>query len=140
MTTNARGTVRAALLVCLLAATAGCATAEAPTTTPSSSCLPLGRGNAQIDWVPFVVVDEQMYATSYDNPVDILSEDQVGDVVATVSCRIADVGDPDFEPRDGDAAYLPAGTSLHEVRGREPEAALAALEEGTWRLFTAVDG
>ncbi|ROP26585.1 hypothetical protein [Pseudokineococcus lusitanus] len=128
----------AALLVSLLAVPTGCATVQTPTAPSASSCLPPARGDAQIDWVPFVVVDGQMYATSYD-PEHALEESEVGDVVATVSCRIADVGDPDFRPRDGDSAYLPAGTSLHEVRGRAPGSALAALEDGTWRLFTPVD-
>lgn len=86
--------------------------------------------------MPFVVVDGQMCATSYESPGQVLDPEQVGDVVATVSCRIADVGNPDFEPREGDAAHLPAGTEVHRVLGRPPGEALTAREEdGVWWLF-----
>lgn len=104
---------------------------------PEPPCPPPVGGNAAISWVPFVVLDGQMYVTGYDSPEQVLQEDQVGDVVATVSCRIADVGDPDFVPRDGDAAYLPVGTQIHQVQGRPPGEAVAAYEEGSWRLFEA---
>jgi len=117
-------------------------TSAAPPSAPASvaepPCPPPAGGNSVIDWVPFVVVDGRMYATGYDSSKQTLDEGQVGDVVATVTCRIADVGDPDFEPREGDAAYLPASTEVHQVRGRPPGEALAAREEGRWRLFEPV--
>lgn len=102
--------------------------AEAP-------CPPPAGGNSEIDWVPFVVVDGQMYVRGDADMEQALEEDRVGEVVGTVSCRIAEVGDPGFEPRDGDAAYLPAGTELHQVMGRPPGEALAAFEDGAWQLF-----
>lgn len=113
----------------------GCSTAGARSESSAPPCPPPAHGQSLIDWVPFVVVDGQMYSTFYDDPEQVVDEEEVGAVVATVSCRIADVGDPDFEPREGDAAYLPAGTEVHQVHGRPTSEALTAHEEGTWWLF-----
>ena len=137
MTTRVPRAPRTALLCASLVLMCGCATGAAGGSSPS--CLPVTRGDSEIDWVPFVVVDGQMYATSYDSSEQVLDPEQTGDVVATVSCRIAEVGDPDFQPRDGDAAYLPVGAELRQVQGRATEEALTALEDGQWYLFTAVD-
>ncbi|WP_299037933.1 hypothetical protein [uncultured Pseudokineococcus sp.] len=140
-TTSARGARTALALLTTVASVlvGGCSSARAGEESSTPPCPPPARGDALIDWVPFVVVDGQMYATSYDSLEEVLEEDQVSDVITTVTCRIADVGDPDFEPRDGDAAYLAVGTQVHQVRGRAPAEALTAYEEGAWRLFEPVD-
>ncbi|WP_345711914.1 hypothetical protein [Kineococcus glutinatus] len=83
------------------------------------------------------MVDGVVYSTGYGSG-SVLDEEQVGDVVASVRCRIKDVVlDPEFTPRDGDAAYLPIGTEVHAVVGSPVTTRLAVLEDGTWRLYTA---
>lgn len=137
-----RAAPRAALaLVAAIASVlvGGCSTAGAGSESSTLPCPPPARGQSLIDWVPFVIIDGQMYATLYDDPEQVVDEEQVGAVVATVSCRVADLGDPDFEPREGDAAYLPAGTEVHKVHGRPTTEALTAYEEGTWWLFEPIE-
>jgi hypothetical protein len=93
-----------------------------------------------IDWVPFVVVDGVTYSTDY-SPGSVLNEEQVGDAVTSVRCRIKDiVFDPEFIPREGDAAYLPIGTEVHAVAGSSVSTRVAALEDGTWRVYEADRG
>ncbi len=96
-------------------------------------------GGTIIDWTPFVVVGTVMFTARYADG-EVLADRDVGAAVATVRCRISGaVDDPDFRPRDGDAAFLPAGTTLHQVVGAPVTEKLAAREDGAWRLFTAVD-
>lgn len=96
---------------------------------------PDAADNAALDFVPFVVVDGVMFHSTF-SPTVTVPESALGDVVATVRCRIADtVGNPEFLPREGDAAYLAAGTELREVVGYRTDFRLAAREEGAWRLY-----
>lgn len=103
---------------------------------PAGPCPPPDAdGDAEIDWVPFIIVDGVMFHTTFTPDANV-PESAVGDVVATVQCRIADtVGDPDFRPREGDAAYLAAGTELREVNGYRSDFRLAAWEDGAWRIY-----
>jgi hypothetical protein len=124
---------------------AGCAAnadTGAPEPRPAGSCpaaRPARDAGLTIDWAPFVVVDQVMFSPVHA-PDGTLADEQVGDVVATVTCRIAGVvNDSDFRPRDGDAAFLPPGTKLHAVVGSPVTARLAAREEGVWRLYEAVE-
>ena len=87
-----------------------------------------------IDWVPFVVVDGVQYQAVW--PRVVLPETALGDEVAVVRCRIGDtVGNPGFQPRTGDAAFLPAGTVLREITGYRRDFRLAAQEDGVWRAY-----
>lgn len=125
-------------------AMAGCGTSDSatePVTTaaavrPAGPCPPEDAdGDAAIDWVPFVVVDGVMLHAIFTPEVTV-PESVLGEVVATVQCRIADtVGNPEFRPREGDAAYLPAGTELRAVEGYRTDFRLAAWEEGAWRIY-----
>lgn len=117
----------------------GC-TASTQAALPAGTCPtadPGRDGGPMIDWVPFIVVGNTMFSTTY-SPESELPADRVGEVVTTVRCRIGGaVDDPDFRPRDGDAAYLPAGASVHAVVGEPVSARLAAKEDGVWRLYEA---
>lgn len=136
--------VRAVLTVVVLALASGCGgdqivtagpgTGSAPSTAPCPP--PDAEGDAQIDWVPFVKVDGRRYEAVQSPAENLVTESALGDVVATVSCRIGDVvGDPQFRARDGDAAYLPAGTELRTFASANPELRLAVRENGEWRVY-----
>ncbi|MDP9394937.1 MAG: hypothetical protein M3Q27_12155 [Actinomycetota bacterium] len=57
-----------------------------------------------------------------------------------MTCTLSDVvGDPDYRPRDGDAAFLPVGTELREIAGYRSDFRLAAHEDGRWRIYEAAD-
>lgn len=133
--------VRALLTVAVVALLAGCGgdqtVTAGPRTEPTPSSAPCpppdAEGTAQIDWVSFVKVDGRMYSALQPNPVP---ESSLGELVATVSCEIgAVVGNPDFRARDGDAAYLPAGTELRSFANADPELRLAVQEDGGWRVY-----
>ena len=95
---------------------------------------PDAEGNAVIDWVPFVMINGISFQST--TPAVTVDEAALGATVSTVTCTIADtVGNPDYTTRDGDAAYLPAGTELREVLGYRTDFRLAAYEGDEWRVY-----
>lgn len=70
----------------------------------------------------------------------------MGEVVGTVLRRVGcydtpGVGDPeDTVLYDGDANFLPVGTTLHAVEGEDPEVMLTAQSEGTWVVVRVEEG
>lgn len=109
---------------------------------PEGSCPTRGAARDSrtiIDWVPFVVVGDVMFRSVY-TAESVLADKDIGPVVATVKCRIEGiVDDPEFRPRDGDAAYLAVGTELRTVVGAPATTGLAVQEDGVWRLYEATD-
>lgn len=142
LTRRASALAALAITIAITIAMAGCSTSDGTVETTTAAVPPGGPcpppdadGDAAIDWVPFVVVDGVMFHTTF-SPEATVPETALGDVVATVQCRIADtVGNPDYRPRDGDAAYLPVGTELREVNGYRSSFRLAAWEDGAWRVY-----
>lgn len=143
-----RQTVLAALL---LLALAGCGTGGDPAavgtvTSPSvgqtlgEGCPPPNAdGNAAIEWVPFVRVNGLMFQKTF-SPAATVSGSDLGETVLTVKCAIGEtVGNPNYRPRDGDAAYLAAGTELREINGYRPDFRLAAWEDGAWHVYEVDD-
>lgn len=130
------------VVVALLAGCGGEQTVTAgPRTEPAAEAAPCpppdAEGDAAIDWVSFVRVDGRMYTALEPNPAP---ESSLGELVATVSCEIgAVVGNPDFRARDGDAAYLPAGTELRAFADANPALRLAAHERDGWRVYEVLD-
>ena len=49
------------------------------------------------------------------------------------------VSNPKYRPRDGDAAFLAAGTELREISGYRPDFRLAAWEDNTWHVYEVDD-
>lgn len=60
-------------------------------------------------------------------------------VAVTVRTRLADLNDPARLLRDGDAAYLPVGTKLHQLKGYLPRFRLSASNQGQLLLFEAFE-
>ena len=119
----------------------GCGSDTAPSgttieqTEAAGECPPQDvDGNSIIDWVPFVRVDGvEFQSTIPDTTVDEIA---LGDTVATVICKIDGVvGNPEYVTRDGDAAFLPAGTELREVLGYRTDFRLAAKEGRRWTIY-----
>ena len=134
----------ATAVLATLAALAGCGDTAPATTTVSAgvdapaACPPLdGAGNAAIDWVDFVRVRGRMYQRIGEAPVPAAA---TGRVEAHVLCRIGGVvGNPDFQARDGDAAFLPAGAELRRFGTADPRLRLAAEVDGRWQVYEVTD-
>jgi hypothetical protein len=78
-----------------------------------------------------------MYLASVE-PSPPLAGTELGPVYATVTFKVADhVCDPNYRPRDGDAAYLEVGTDLYAIRGQPPAQAIAARHDGRLWVYRA---
>lgn len=96
-----------------------------------SACgLPGGRTGctAQIDWVDFIQVGSVQYLAA-GSPA--LAESDLGPTVAHVKFKVSgNVCDPNYRPRDGDAAFLDPGTAIYAVNGHPTSETLAAHNGG----------
>jgi hypothetical protein len=122
-------------MVALLAG--GCDLVTTPTVSGGPGCRKLVRQDAA-DYLTFVKLNQITYTT--DRPVvgRTLGEGDLGPVHATVRCSLREKLDPTRgEPRDGDAAYLDAGSPLYQVRGYRLSFRLAARQDGRLVLFEA---
>ncbi|MGZ4590521.1 MAG: hypothetical protein ACXV2I_06980 [Actinomycetes bacterium] len=129
------------MAVLLAAAVTGCGTGHGTVTTRSDNgCPPANaEGNAQIDYVAFVKVGGLTFQATLSPEVTVPAS-RLGPTVLTVRCTISDiVHNPGFQPRDGDAAFLPIGTELRAVTGYRRDFRLAAHEDGVWRVYEVTD-
>jgi len=111
---------------------------------PLSACetattLPGGQA-VMIDYVDFVIWSGRQYFSgqpAYSAPSR--SEPHLGRQVGTVRCTVSTLTSREKPGRltDGDAAYLPVGTVLHEVAGFAPQCRLAAVIAGHGRVYLA---
>lgn len=84
----------------------------------------------QIDWVDFVQVGSVQYLAAPTGTAPIRESD-LGPIFTHVKSTLnGNVCDPGYRPKDGDAAFLPAGTTIYEVKGYDPSARLAAHRGG----------
>jgi hypothetical protein len=98
----------------------------------SSSC------NAQIDWVNFIEVGSMQYVAGPQSPT-VLQESDLGAVFAHVKFKVSgNVCDPNYRLKDGDAAFLDAGTPIYKVNGHPSTEQLAARFNGTIVMFRAM--
>jgi len=88
-----------------------------------------------IDYVDFVVFGGREYVRTRAT----VPAAQVGKQVGAVRCRlVGSAASPSYQPGEGDAAFLPAGTPLFALRDRPVAAALlAARVDGVLRLYSA---
>jgi hypothetical protein len=115
-----RALLLVALLASLLAALEGC-----------------GPQKAQIDWVNFMRFGGITYLASFDVGRDLQRAD-LGAEFAIVRVRLdGNVYDTSYQTRDGDAAYLDAGTPVYRVNGYAPTFRLAAHQDGQIVFFEA---
>ena len=98
----------------------------------SSSC------SAQIDWVNFIQVGSTQYVAGPQSPT-VLQESELGPVYAHVKFKVSgNVCDPNYRLKDGDAAFLDAGTPIYQVIGQAPGQELAARFNGSIVVYRAM--
>ncbi|HEX6288275.1 MAG TPA: hypothetical protein VFZ66_03750 [Herpetosiphonaceae bacterium] len=108
--------------------------------TGCTSTLPTidQRPVALIDWVDFVQFNGTTYLASHGEAGRALEEADLGPEFARVQFKLAEnVNDPGYQSKDGDAAFLERGTSVHTVRGYQPQFRLAAVRDGQIILYEA---
>ena len=94
--------------------------------------------NAQIDWVNFIQVGTTQYVAGPQAPT-VLQETDLGPVYAHVKFKVSgNVCDPNYRLKDGDAAFLDAGTPIYQVNGQRPAEQLAARFSGQIVVYKAM--
>lgn len=96
------------------------------------------RVHDHIDWVDFVRFGGITYVATRE-PVGRLPTDaDLGPVFATVHYRLeGNVDDPNYQTKDGDAAFLDAKTSVFRFRGYAPTFRLLARNAGRLTIYEA---
>jgi hypothetical protein len=90
------------------------------------------RPCAQIDWVNFIEVGSTQYVAGLASPDVTLQEIDLGPVYAHVKFKVsANVCDPSYRLKDGDAGFLDPGTPIYQVNGHPPSEELAARFNGS---------
>ncbi|MEY2431804.1 MAG: hypothetical protein QOC92_1529 [Acidimicrobiaceae bacterium] len=153
--------VAALITTVALATASGCAGDESPlampgphatptslrassVSAPAAGCPPVitpkGGGFASVDYVDFVQSYGRNYITGLIRVPPIANSD-LGPRVLTVRCSFSELnsrtGHMTPPPRDGDAAFLPAGTPVYSIRGWSPSCRLAGREHGELHVFLA---
>ena len=94
--------------------------------------------NAQIDWVNFIQIGPAQYVAGLQPPT-VLQESDLGPVYAHVKFKVSgNVCDPSYRLKDGDAAFLDAGTPIYQVNGQPPSMQLAAHSNGSIVVYQAL--
>lgn len=72
--------------------------------------------HAIIEWVDFIHTNGEMYQRAYQ--LEIADQSLVGDIMGEITFKIADhVHDPEYQSKNGDAAYLEPGTEFYSIEG-----------------------
>ena len=99
-----------------------------PGTTPSCSTV-------MIDWINFIQVGQTQYVAGPQN-VEAVKEADLAAVYTHVKFKVAgNVCDPNYRPKDGDAAFLEAGTPVYQIKGYSSTDRLAALFNGSYAIY-----
>jgi hypothetical protein len=75
-----------------------------------------GNCYAEIDWVDFLLINDSNYSRNVDG-IEKVTPDQIGNKVGEVSFMLNDHACTDYHAKNGDAAYLPIGTPIFEMKG-----------------------
>lgn len=93
--------------------------------------------NAQIDWVDFIQVGAIRYVAGTGSAQELQPSD-LGPVVAHVKFKVSgNVCDPNYRPKDGDAAFLDPGTAVYSIAGQATSRAVAAYQDGRLIRYSA---
>lgn len=95
--------------------------------------------NAQIDWVNFIQIGSTQYVAGLTQAPAVLQDTDLGPVYAQVKFKVSgNVCDPNYRLKDGDAAFLDAGTPIYQVNGQPPAQQLAARFNGQIVAYVAM--
>ena len=95
-------------------------------------------GKTMIDWADFV----KFNGTSYISDGDVISEEYVGEKIGEVTGNVPNEIDGEYNgniEKNGDASFLPVGTKLYAVKGYPSGDYVAALIDGTYKLYKTRD-
>ena len=110
-------------------ALAGC---QLPGSAQGHTC-----SNVQIDWVDFVQIGSTQYVAGPGGAANVQEAD-LGPVVSHVKFKVdGAVCDPAYRPKDGDAAFLEAGTPIYQVSGQPISLLVAARRQGVIEVYQA---
>lgn len=88
-----------------------------------------------IDWVDFIKLKGITYYGAHARG-QAPGQEALGEAYGEIMFQVGgNVHDPDYKLKDGDAAYLAAGTKVYTVKGYRPEFRVAVVQEGRVRLF-----
>jgi len=88
-----------------------------------------GCSTVQVDWIDFIQVGSIQYVAGPG--ATTLQESDLGPVAGHVKFKVAGkVCDPNYRPKDGDAAFLDAGTPFYQVKGQPMSQVVGARRNG----------
>lgn len=94
--------------------------------------------NVQIDWVNFIQVGSTQYVAGLGSAPVVLQQSDLGPVYAHAKFKVSgNVCDPNYKLKDGDAAFLEAGTPIYTVNRHSPSEELAARFNGSIVIYRA---
>lgn len=115
-------------------------------TTVSLGCPDVSEapgGAVAVDYVDFVQANGRQYVADLGGARLTVGAADLGAVQFLVRCSLSELNERTHQmppdPRDGDAASLPAGTPVHAVNGWSPLCRLTAEHDGSWRVYLALD-
>ncbi|WP_164766599.1 hypothetical protein [Paenibacillus chibensis] len=96
----------------------------------------------KVDWVDFIMLDQTMYTHLphrgiVADPSQVATETPIGFTAFEISGNIHHAG---YQPKDGDAAFLPAGTAIYGLNDPSEPAVIAVkdpAEVNGFKLYTA---
>lgn len=88
----------------------GCNTAEKGQETSKPACKEV------VDWVDFMIINQITYVRNSDETV-VIKPEQVGNKVGEVTYTLSGHACSDHVSQNGDAAFLPIGTEVRELKG-----------------------
>jgi hypothetical protein len=104
----------------------------------AAGCGPFGR-SVHIDYVDFIRAGGLDYLAVW-GPGRPLTDADLGAVQFHVRTMLSGARQgPDYQPKDGDAAYVPGGTPVYAVRGYATTFRLAARRDGRLVLYELSD-
>jgi hypothetical protein len=101
---------------------------------------PISSNNQRIsiDWVDFMRFGGITYVAVSPKPGRPIAKSDLGPVFATVTYKLnGNVHNPGYQSKDGDAAFLDAGTKVYTVKGYRSTFRLASYKNNTLILYEA---
>ncbi|HZU68203.1 MAG TPA: hypothetical protein VFA09_13080 [Ktedonobacteraceae bacterium] len=127
--TNKGSQVTSICVFCLLSPLVLVACAALPSSNSQNV-----QTRVQIDWVDFIKFGGITYEAA--SPGRPLVAKDLGPVFATIRFKLdGNVQAPNYQSKDGDAAFLNPGTKVYTVKGYKPTFRLAAYEDGELQLY-----